>query len=465
MTHKTTSTVLSAAFAAALIVTTGAAQAGFEWSAPKAPAVQQAEPNPVAPVDTMSLDAQSSALDAMPVEEDAAMAPVAATPAPAAQPKAPAAPQTAMAAPGDIVEGFGSDVTLAIALRQIAPAQYQFAFDDEIDLSQLVSWQGGKPWKIVLGDLLGSLGHGMRVDGNIVFVSSRPVMPEPQTAELDMQDMMPDPVPAPTAGRQQADSGVKPFSDLYGTQNKAGAGNVDEKAEKESKWSWLSPVNLFKKVKPADEAPEAETMRKSASTDKATSYVPSGSRMSGSSAPEYKSPAQMMEQKSEAGRTAGSETPYYAPSGTKTAMQTDQGQETEAVEWELDGVSSAQAEDDVISGTHVSESDLEWGDEPAALTEPPNMAKPAVGAAWNAGSGETLRKVLQDWSRRAGVEFHWTVDIDYRLSDSVALNGTYEEAVAEILNDFSTVTPQPYGQLHRSKDGGKTLVVKTYDEP
>lgn len=52
------------------------------------------------------------------------------------------------------VEGFGRQIPLSIALRQIAPVEYEFMFEDGIDTGDLVNWEGGKSWKVVLKETL-----------------------------------------------------------------------------------------------------------------------------------------------------------------------------------------------------------------------------------------------------------------------------------------------------------------------
>jgi len=70
----------------------------------------------------------------------------------------------------DVIEGFGSQIPLAIALTQIIPAKYGYKFAGNINPGRLVSWQGGKPWIQVLDDLLAA--HGMRasISRNVVVV-------------------------------------------------------------------------------------------------------------------------------------------------------------------------------------------------------------------------------------------------------------------------------------------------------
>ncbi|MCB1784080.1 MAG: TcpQ domain-containing protein [Alphaproteobacteria bacterium] len=54
----------------------------------------------------------------------------------------------------DVVEGFGSDMPLALALRQIVPPRYAFSFQKGVNPGLRVSWDGGKPWNEVLNGML-----------------------------------------------------------------------------------------------------------------------------------------------------------------------------------------------------------------------------------------------------------------------------------------------------------------------
>ena len=82
----------------------------------------------------------------------------------------------------DVVEGFGQDVSLVMAIRQITPSRYQFIFDGDIDLGQPVDWQGGSVWTEVLGGVLFPRGLSFSVNGNIVTIGH--TMVEPVSVEV-----------------------------------------------------------------------------------------------------------------------------------------------------------------------------------------------------------------------------------------------------------------------------------------
>lgn len=95
----------------------------------------------------------------------------------AAPAAAPVVAPAAAPAGEPVVQGFGTKVPLVIALRQVLPTGYTFAHGDGVDLSKSVNWQGGKPWRAVLTDMLASVGLSASVTGETVFIqkSAMPV--------------------------------------------------------------------------------------------------------------------------------------------------------------------------------------------------------------------------------------------------------------------------------------------------
>lgn len=116
---------------------------------------------------------------------------------------------------------------------------------------------------------------------------------------------------------------------------------------------------------------------------------------------------------------------------------------------------------------------------PAVITQdvaplqaiPPMTARPSAIATvldpkavnlWQAERGSTLRRILEDWSMRAGVELFWSSDFDFPVSSAVRINGTFEEAVQTLLNGLRDAQPRPIGRLHPNlPDGPSVLIVET----
>jgi hypothetical protein len=71
---------------------------------------------------------------------------------------------------GTIVEGFGTQLPLVMAIREIVPSSYQFAFADGLKLGVLVNWKGGAPWHDVLNSVLASHGLIARDGGSVIYI-------------------------------------------------------------------------------------------------------------------------------------------------------------------------------------------------------------------------------------------------------------------------------------------------------
>lgn len=71
----------------------------------------------------------------------------------------------------EVAQGFGRDLPLVMAIRQIVPPRYGFVFDQNIDVQQHISWQGGAPWDIVLQNTLAPMGMQATINGNVISIS------------------------------------------------------------------------------------------------------------------------------------------------------------------------------------------------------------------------------------------------------------------------------------------------------
>lgn len=72
-----------------------------------------------------------------------------------------------------VIEGFGKDIPLVMALRDIVPAGYAFSFGAANIAGQKISWEGGKPWSEVLADSLSAVGLAYSLQGNVLMITSR----------------------------------------------------------------------------------------------------------------------------------------------------------------------------------------------------------------------------------------------------------------------------------------------------
>jgi hypothetical protein len=112
------------------------------------------------PVD-FKLDGPSSAPVAVSVQS--APAPDVAEAAPALSPRL-LRPRVVLAS------GFGHDVPLGFAVRQVVPHHWHIQYGSTVDPQIKVSWQGGKPWGQVLRTFLAPLGLRMKPSGRTLWI-------------------------------------------------------------------------------------------------------------------------------------------------------------------------------------------------------------------------------------------------------------------------------------------------------
>jgi len=96
---------------------------------------------------------------------------------------------------------------------------------------------------------------------------------------------------------------------------------------------------------------------------------------------------------------------------------------------------------------------------PPVITAASSMPMAMPAGTWQAERGDSLRKVLETWAHRAGVEMNWLAEYDYPIQASVSFNGNFEDAVRNLLTGFSDAHPQPIAELHRNQKMGQSVLV------
>ena len=224
---------------------------------------------------------------------------------------------TIISAPPDneIVQGFGNDIPLALALRQILPVGYNFSIDQNIDMETTVSYKGGKPWRDTLNGILIAANLSAREQNKTLTVS------------------------------KGGTAGLAPVATTTTTQTTT---------------TTTAPVII-------DNGPGAQT----ASTAVRTVSVGAG--------------------------------PRYAENAPALNVGSPDG--------------------------------------------------------WSAERGDTLRKVLAQWCKRANVELQWIAEYDYPMEASAHFGGGFEDAVRLLLAGFESARPQPVAELHSNPSAGQMLLV------
>ena len=421
-----------------------AAEAGFEWRGPLEPPMKAA---PVAPAQDQGMsglepvitwdgktagDVQWGNEAVMPV--DPATDTTAQQPSPALAPFVAQTPLEQHIEAGDMIAGFGSDLPLVIALQQVVPPGHQFSFAEGVNPGVKVSWEGGKSWKAVLSDMLATQGLGYRVQDNVVVVGYFPSTPAPAMTTQ-----------APATGAPM--SITAPAEDM--PENMMQAPEMTEAMPAKNE-----PVTI-RRQRPSNVVHQADAAHMDA--------------------PAAEAPAQENIYWQKNDRMAGSVPMSYPPSKTSTAPVPVNSAPPAAQQSMVAGLSTPPAMElqDDAKMTAADSGPMSIAPEtmdaaetaaPVKTAEATKAAEPAQAYnVWNGKKGQTLKDTLKQWSDSAGVELYWSIDYDYRLKGDIGFDGSYDQAVASLLDQFASVRPQPYGQLHQAKGGPRVLVVKSYD--
>lgn len=69
--------------------------------------------------------------------------------------------------------GYGKDIPLDFAVRQIVPAGVRVTYGRNVHADSIVSWKGGRPWPAVLLAAVIPLGLNIRATGRAVFITEK----------------------------------------------------------------------------------------------------------------------------------------------------------------------------------------------------------------------------------------------------------------------------------------------------
>jgi hypothetical protein len=95
------------------------------------------------------------------------------TPAPHPKPKR-RPPKPHVSTPEPALSGFGNQVPLTFAVRQIVPTNFQVAYADTVQKDAPVNWKGGEPWRATLAEAVRPLGLIVIVNGPKVTIAAGP---------------------------------------------------------------------------------------------------------------------------------------------------------------------------------------------------------------------------------------------------------------------------------------------------
>jgi hypothetical protein len=467
--------------AAALLSFSVAAQAAFEWRGPleqpapgAAPQASADEFGALGPVTGNPPPAMPPAR-VQPVETVSMPAPIA--PVPVAPARMPASAPQDTAPPADAVEGFGRDVPLAIALQQIVPPGYQYSFAPGVDAGEMVTWSGGRAWHDVLSDALAQSNLGYRVDGNIVTIDHADKIPAAAPAA---------PQPAPMQSLKIANV-AQPEEDAPITIRRDQDGSLRRAVSSfKNSIGWTSPAAPDAQPVAVAPAAAAAPVSMPPAPSLVEAPVPLLAAPAAAPAPVSVPPAPNMLEGDENFVMPASDRKVAAGDTMNADWDTQDAQGNDGnISWmDHAPVETANAPVSVApQPVPVRTEEIRrqkpsslWGrgqatadaPQPAPVPAPVPVAvapdaapaAPAVAqAAWQAGKGATLRDTLKAWSDKAGVTLYWSSDYDYRVAEDTAFDGSYNDAVARLLDRYAGVSPRPYAQLYTGTGAG-VLVVR-----
>ena len=303
------------------------------------------------------------------------------------------------AAPADdaVVEGFGSNLPLAIALRQIVPPTYRFSFGTGVDAGQRVSWQGGKKWSQIVADMAAKNGLSTEIAGNVIAIRKNSGMSNAMEDVVMGATAAPMPSPLPP---------IKPVGQDLPPPIKLAASAMPAKPLASTSATSSSTMTRNEQTSVLNKAIDIDDI-----TDvPATAKTPA--------VPVVIAPAQDKKDL------------LLPPPAQPLQNNLQDTKDTQAI------VTADKPETKPIAG--------------ASLTTP---------GEWVAHSGQSLRAVLQDWSHQANVSLVWSSDFDYPLQTDIRIQGTYPDAVRTLLAGFGKAQPKPLGRLHNNTGVGAQPVL------
>ncbi len=294
----------------------------------------------------------------------------------------------------EVLEGFGSDMPLALALQQVVPAQYAFSFGKGVNAGHLVSWEGGKPWDQVLNDMIRPLNLEAAISGNVVKILSKnaPAMPEPVAQPDQGASLEPLPALESAPAEQQAaaeELKLEPVSESEAKKIAKEAKAVQDEAEiAEAAEQQTAPAPApLEAVEEAKAEPQPEPKAKKVSKSRNVILDPGESKPLEPANKAVKKSSEKASQSEETARMVAP-APEAAPP-SETALE------------------SAKTE-------------------PASNESAPQLSQPRI---WEAKRGSSLKETLDSWSKQANVTLTWQAQDDVKLNSDILISGTFDNAV------------------------------------
>lgn len=366
---------------------------------------------------------------------------------------------------GAVVQGFGRDVPLVLALQQIVPPNYRYSFDPGIDPGLRVKWTGGQPWKNVIMELARS--HNMNVDivSNVVAFrkngyNDAPVAPMPMTSPVvasatELPPIIDAPMPVvstpvlPVDMPAEAPAKLTPvISEPARTARPAAKSQDDMRntltaARQEATFDPLLGLDKPARTEVKDKkilTADSETSAMMAPVSQDIVMQPL--------MPELAAPKPMPAPVAPAAPRIAAPVNDFMPAPVLPPVNAAHNDVTPMP---------------MVPNASVGMNDMPPVDAYAVVGSPIRKADMATAMSWEARKGQTLRQALTAWSEYAGVSLVWSSEYDYPLQTDVRIDANYTDAVKTLLAGFSKAQPRPLGRLFNNSQSGAqaVLIVET----
>lgn len=322
-----------------------------------------------------------------------------------------------------IVQGFGRDVPLVLALQQIVPPSYRYSFDDGISPGMRISWSGDRPWKDIIMEIAQHNSMNVDIVSNVVAFHRGGTSSAPRSVVNDVREVtdyapaLPTPVQSThvqsTHVAAMQPQKTQPARVINIQDEVAAVKPVAKKAAFDPLLQDDVPAKTKvenKKILTADASMAVQAV------DDAASFTPES----------FSAPMPL------------------APMDDETTMRTNAHDGIDVPRSSSRNMMTApQAE--VASAPEYVEADMNSSRE------------------WQAFKGETLRQALTAWSNNVGVSLVWSSEYDYPLQTDVRIASDYKDAVRTLLAGFSKAQPRPLGRLFGNEKAGAqpVLIIET----
>lgn len=344
------------------------------------------------------------------------------------------------------IEGFGKEVPLAFAVRQIVPNDYLVRFETGIDQAAHVSWTGSDEWQNVLGGVTTPRGLSFRLEGQAVIVGKSDGRPSPQVTTVA-------PVVAPSVARQAAITSpsrapTRPAEVTSGSEEVRTGGLIIRATRPQVVAAPTPPATIA--TSPSPESPSSRA-RAITPGPVAIEPLPQAARTSAVavSPPVGSDPSSWASAGGQA--SSGRGTGPSAPTSNSGASSSSSPQPPASAPPAV----AAPAPPAATAAGPQAGASASLRRPGAAAESQRGVSDGARSGSWRAPKGETLNNVLSDWAEKSGWSVVFQSRVVYELQAGAQFEGDFMEAATALLKSVQT-TPMPRATFFR---GNRVLLV------